>query len=251
MKTLYSLSVSFAFFLAGCQSQPPQAPPAASTPSAPAVSVDPSTAGSIVGTIAFKGAAPKAPTLDMSQDPACPPEPQPSEALAVKNGKLANVFVYVKDGLPAGSFPAPGEPAVLDQKGCRYIPHVMGLMIGQQFKVLNSDIAQHNVHPMPASNPQWNESQMPSGQPITKNFAHAEKMVPIQCNQHPWMRAYVNVMQHPYFAVSAADGTFEIENLPPGEYTLAAVHEKLGEQTLKVKVGPKESAKTAFTFAAQ
>lgn len=252
MKTLYLSLLLVALFLLGCQSQPaPQPPSAAATRSAAVVSIDPSTAGSVSGTIAFKGAAPKPPMLDMSQDPACPPEPQPSEALAAKNGKLPNVFVYVKDGLPPGSFPAPVEPAVLDQKGCRYIPHVLGVMTGQQFKVLNSDIAQHNVHPMPASNPQWNESQMPSGKPITKSFTHAEMMVPIQCNQHPWMRAYVSVMPHPYFAVSGADGTFEIKNLPPGEYTLAAVHEKLGEQTMKVKVGPKESAKAAFTFAAQ
>jgi plastocyanin len=213
--------------------------------------VDPSTAGSITGVVAFKGAAPKPPMLDMSQDPACPPQPQPSEVVAVKNGKLANVFVYVKDGLPSGSFPAPGEPAVLDQKGCRYLPHVVGVLIGQQLKVLNSDIAQHNVHPMPASNPQWNESQMPMGKPITKTFAQPEMMIPVQCNQHPWMRAYVNVMSHPYFAVSAADGTFEIKNLPPGEYTLAAVHEKLGERTMKVKVGAKESATAGFVFAAQ
>jgi hypothetical protein len=252
MKILYSSLLSIALFLLGCQSQPaPQPSSAASMPSAPVVSIDPSTAGSIAGSVTFKGVAPKPPMLDMSQDPACPPEPQPSEVLAVKNGKLANVFVYVKDGLPAGSFAAPGEPVVLDQKGCRYIPHVLGVMTGQQFKVLNSDIAQHNVHPMPANNPQWNESQMPSGKPITKTFAHAEMMVPIQCNQHPWMRAYVSVMPHPYFAVSAVDGTFDIKNLPPGEYTLAAIHEKLGEQTMKVKVGPKESAKAAFTFAPQ
>jgi hypothetical protein len=252
MKILYSPVLAIALFLLGCESRPaPQPSSTAPTPSAAVVTIDPSTAGSIAGTVAFKGAAPKPPMLDMSQDPACPPEPQPSEALAVKNGKLANVFVYVKDGLPAGSFAAPGEPAVLDQKGCRYIPHVLGVMTGQHFKVLNSDIAQHNVHPMPASNPQWNESQMPSGQPIAKHFARTEMMIPVQCNQHPWMRAYVNVMSHPYFAVSAADGTFEIKNLPPGEYTVAAIHEKLGEQTMKVKVGPKESAKAAFTFAPQ
>jgi hypothetical protein len=253
MKTLYTSLLLVALFLLGCQSQPApqQQSSAMPAPSTPGVNVDPSTAGSITGVVAFKGAAPKPPMLDMSQDPACPPQPQPSEVVAVKNGKLANVFVYVKDGLPSGSFPAPGEPAVLDQKGCRYIPRVVGVMIGQQFKVLNSDIAQHNVHPMPASNSQWNESQMPMGKPITKTFGQAEMMVPVQCNQHPWMRAYVNVMSHPYFAVSAADGTFEIKNLPPGEYTLAAVHEKLGEQTMKIKVGPKETAKAGLVFAAQ
>jgi hypothetical protein len=129
------------------------------------------------------------------------------------------------------------------------VPHVMGIMTGQQLKVLNSDFAQHNVHPMPANNPQWNESQMPAGQPIIKTFAHAEMMVPIQCNQHPWMRAYVSVMPHPYFAVSGADGSFTIKNLPPGEYTIAAVHETFGEQTIKIKVGPKKTAVAEFIFA--
>jgi len=251
MKTLYLSLLSFAltFTLLGCQSQPaPQssAPPVASVP---AISVDPNTSGNIAGVVSFKGVAAKLPMLDMSQDPACPSQPQPSDVISVKNGKLGNVFVYVKDGLPPGSFPVPAEPAVLDQKGCRYIPHVVGVMTGQQFKVLNSDTAQHNVHPMPSSNAQWNESQMPLGQPILKSFAKAEMMIPVQCNQHPWMRAYVSVMPHPYFAVSAADGTFHIGNLPPGEYTLAAVHEKFGEQTVKVKVGAKESARADFAFA--
>ncbi len=188
------------------------------------------------------------PSLDMTQDPGCPPQAQPSEAVVAKSGKLANVFVYVKEGLPQGRFPAPGEAAVLDQKGCRYIPHVMGLMAGQPLKILNTDTADHNIHSMPSQNPQWNESQMPTDPPIIKTFARPEMMIPLQCNQHPWMRAYVNVMSHPYFVVSAADGSFQIKNLPPGEYTLVAVHEKLGEQTVKVRVRAKETARADFVF---
>ena len=126
---------------------------------------------------------------------------------------------------------------------------MMGVMVGQPFKILNTDTANHNIHDMPSSNPPFNESQRPTDKPIVKTFSNAELMVPFQCNQHNWMRAYVNVMTHPYFAVSGIDGSFEIKNLPPGEYTLAAVHEKFGEQTMKVKVGPNESAKAAFTFA--
>jgi uncharacterized protein (DUF2141 family) len=104
---------------------------------------------------------------------------------------------------------------------------------------------------MPRNNPDWNETQMPRGAPITKTFQHQEIMVPVQCNQHPWMKAYLSVLPHPYFAVSAPDGSFQIKDLPPGEYTLAAVHEKFGEQTMKIKVGPKETAKASFTFNAR
>jgi hypothetical protein len=236
--------------LLGCKSSQPTPPQPSSPAQLLTVTIDPATAGSIGGVITFKGAPPKLPLLDMTQDPGCPPQPQPSDAIVVKNGKLANVFVYVREGLPQGTFPVPSEPVVLDQKGCRYIPHVMGLMAGQPLKILNTDTADHNIHPMPSKNPQWNESQMPTDPPIIKAFAKPEMMVPLQCNQHPWMRAYVSVMSHPYFAVSAADGSFEIKNLPPGEYTLVAVHEKFGEQTMKVKVGPKESAKADFSFAA-
>src|SRR5579871_772242 len=233
----------------------PSAGPAASAASdsshaAAPVPVDKNTVGTVSGTIAFKGAIPKFPPLDMTQDPGCPPDPQAAEVVAVNHGHLANVFVYVKDGLSAGANPASPEPVVLDQKGCRYVPHVLGLMVGQPLKVLNSDTAGHNVHPMPQSDEDsWNESQMPRGAPIVRAFRHSQIMMPVQCNQHPWMKAYISVMPNPYFAVSAADGTFEIDNLPPGEYTLAAVHEKFGEQTIKIKVAAKETANADFAFA--
>ncbi|HET9364569.1 MAG TPA: carboxypeptidase regulatory-like domain-containing protein, partial [Candidatus Angelobacter sp.] len=209
------------------------------------------TAGSISGVVSFIGVPPKLKPLDMTQDPGCPSSPQPSDAVVVSSGKLANVFVYVKEGLPQGTFAVPSDSVVLDQKGCRYNPHMMGIMAGQQFKVLNTDTANHNIHDMPQSNPAWNESQSPTDKPIFKTFATPEMMIPIQCNQHPWMRAYINVMSHPYFAVSAADGSFTIKNLPPGDYTLAAVHEKFGEQTMHVKVSPKMDTDARFTFAAQ
>lgn len=212
--------------------------------------VDPATTGSISGTISFHGAPPKTASIDMTQDPGCPSQPQPSQTLVVNDGHLGNVFVYIKDGLPRGRFAIPPEPAVLDQKGCRYVPHVLGLMAGQQLKILNTDTADHNVHDLPRNNPEWNESQKPTDPAVVKTFPHPEIMIPIQCNQHPWMKAYLNVMSNPYFAVSAADGAFRIDNLPPGEYTLAAVHEKLGERTMKVRVGAKEAAKADFSFAA-
>ncbi|HET9838938.1 MAG TPA: carboxypeptidase regulatory-like domain-containing protein, partial [Candidatus Angelobacter sp.] len=199
----------------------------------------------------FRGAPPKLKPLDMSQDPACPSGPQPGDAVMIIGGKLADVFVYIKEGVPQGTFAVPTEPAVLDQRGCRYVPHVLGIMTGQQLKILNSDKADHNIHSMSSNNPMWNESQTANSKPVLESFVNPEMMVPVQCNQHPWMRAYINVMSHPYFAVTSADGSFAIKNLPPGEYTLAAVHEKFGEQTLKVKVGPKMDSDARFTFAAQ
>ena len=191
------------------------------------------------------------PMLDLSADPACPPDPQPPDVVVVNNGKLANVFIYVKQGLEKFSFGPPTEPAVLDQKKCRYVPHVLGLMVGQKLRVLNDDSAEHNVHPMARNNPQWNESQMPHGDPIVKSFQHPELMMPVECNQHPWMEMYLNVMEHPYFAVSAEDGSFQIKNLPPGEYTVGAIHEKFGEQTVKVTVAPKQTAAANFAFTSK
>jgi plastocyanin len=251
-----SLSIFFfvIFLCVGCsKSEKPAgetaATPSPTTPAAPLV--DKSTAGTIMGTVVFKGPAGKLKTIDMTQDPSCPPDPQTPDVMVASNGKLANVFVYIKDGLGQFSFPTPGEPAILDQKGCRYVPHVLGLMAGQTLKVLNSDLTEHNVHPMPRNNGDWNEFQMARGAPLTKTFQHPEIMMPVQCNQHPWMKAYLSVLPHPYYAVTAQDGSFQIKDLPPGEYAVVAIHEKLGEQTVKIKVGPKETAKTSFSFTAQ
>jgi len=251
MKYIFRTQIFLILLVLGCSKSPePQsgAPSATQTAQAPAA-VDKSTLGSIFGTISFKGAAPKLPALDLSADPACPPDPQPQDVIVIKNGHLANVFVYIKSGLPKGSYPLPAQPAVLDQKGCRYVPHVMGLMVGQRFEVRNSDNAEHNVHPMPKHNSEWNESQNPHGQPIVKTFQHPEMMMPVQCNQHPWMEMYVNVLEHPFFAVSNEDGSFQIKDLPPGEYTVTAVHEKFGEQSMQVTVAPKQSASAHFAFS--
>jgi plastocyanin len=247
MKILMFLLV-LGLAVAGCRQSPPPAQSASSSSAEAPITIDPATAGSIAGSISFQGTKLKLPAIDMTADPACPAQGQTSDAIVINEGKLANVFVYVKEGLPLGRYAAPSEAVVLDQRGCRYVPHVLGVMAGQPLKILNSDHADHNVHAMPSANPQWNESQMPTDPPIVKSFVKPEMMVAMQCNQHPWMRAYVNVMAHPYYAVSAADGKFAIRNLPPGEYTLVAVHEKFGDQSSKVKVGPRENARADFTF---
>ena len=237
--------------LSGCNKSQPSSESSSAAPKPATITVDAATAGSIEGTVSFKGTAPKMKPLDMTQDPGCPSQPQPADAVVVNVGKLANVFVYVKEGLPPGTFAVSSETVVLDQKGCRYIPHMLGIMAGQPLRITNTDTADHNIHDMPSKNKAFNESQMPTSKPIVKTFANPEMMIPVQCNQHPWMRAYINVMPHPYFAVSASDGSFAIKNLPPGEYTLAAVHEKFGEQTMKVKVGQKMDTDVRFAFAAQ
>src|SRR5260370_41805937 len=170
--------------LAGCTGPQPTDPQPASPnyQAAPVINIDRSPAGSVPGVISFKGAAPKLPALDMSQDPACPNDRQPSEAIVLKSNKLANVFVYVKDGLPTGRFPAPAEPAVLDQKGCRYLPNEMGIMDVQSFKGLNSELAQHNVHPIPSRDSPSSESPMPMGPAITKTLANTDEMVDSTCH---------------------------------------------------------------------
>lgn len=224
-------------------------------PSSP-TTIDPETAASFHGTIHFQGKAPAAVEIDMGMDPGCTiavKEPNYSQQFVVNNGRLGNVFVYVKRGLEGKNFAVPGDPVILDQKGCRYEPHVTALMAGQTLRVLNSDPTMHNIHAQPntPSNPEWNMSQMPKGAPIEKVFHDPEVMMPFKCNQHPWMKAYVNVAANPFYAVSDSAGNFEIKGLPPGEYTIAAVHEALGEQTQQISVSSKEKKVADFTFAAQ
>lgn len=255
MKIIFPSLLLTATLIAGCSQRSQPLDGAASSSSSSGkptsfVTVDPGTAGEIAGVVNFTGALPKLASIDMTADPMCPQKSQPAETVAVKNGKLANVFVYVKEGLPPGAFPSPITPVVLSQQACRYVPRVMGIMVKQPLKITNDDQANHNIHDMPNHNPQWNEEQQPSDKPVMKSFPNPEMMLALQCNQHPWMRAYVNVMSNPYFAVSGDDGRFEIKTLPPGEYTLAAVHEKFGEKTVKIKVASKENAKAQFDFSA-
>lgn len=245
--------LSMFLILAGCgkKEQPAAEQKTAEQPAEQAAPIDPATAATITGAVSFEGTPPKPVKLDMSQDPACAGKgTNMSETAVVDNGKLANVFVYVKDGLGNRTFPPPTEPATLDQDGCRYHPHVLGVMAGQTVKILNSDNTTHNIHPTPRDNREWNESQPPKGAPIEKSFGRQEVLIPVKCNQHPWMKMYIGVVKHPFFAVTAKDGKFELKGLPPGTYKIAAVHEKFGEQEMDVTVGPKESKSADFSFKA-
>jgi plastocyanin len=236
--------------LAGCGKKEEEQP-AAATPAATAVPaatpIDPATAASVSGTVKFDGAAPAPIKIDMSQDPACKGT-NTAENIVVSGGHLANVFVYVKEGLGNRTFDIPKDPVTLDQSGCKYHPHVLGVMAAQEIKIVNSDPTTHNIHPQPKDNREWNESQPPSSAPLDKNFAREEIMLPVKCNQHPWMKMYVNVTKSPFYAVTGPDGKFEIKGLPPGDYTLAFVHEKFGEQDQKLTLAAKDSKTVDVTF---
>jgi plastocyanin len=214
-----------------------------------ATPIDPATAATINGTVKLDGAAPKASKIDMSQDPACKGMNE-AENVVVANGDLANVFVYVKDGLGSRTFDVPKDEVVLDQSGCKYHPHVLGVMAGQTVQIKNDDQTTHNIHPTPKDNREWNESQPPSSAPLEKTFAREEIMLPVKCNQHPWMKMYVNVVKTPFYAVTDKSGKYEIKGLPPGDYTIAFVQEKLGEQDQKVTVAAKDSKTVDQTFKA-
>lgn len=216
--------------------------------------------GTITGKVNLNGTAPAPKPIDMSQDGACATaNPNPiSEEISAKDGKLANVLVYIKDGQVTGqskigalSFPAPADDATLDQQGCRYVPHVLGLRAKQPIKIINSDPTTHNVNVQAKSNEKWNQSQTQGAAPIVKSFARSEVLVPVKCNQHPWMKSYIAVLNHPFFAVTKEDGTFELKGVPPGTYTLVAWQEKLGEKTAQVTVGAKGTVTVPdFTFDA-
>jgi len=225
---------------------------AAPASAAPAAKIDEASAATITGKVAFTGQAPTARNLDMSATPACArahSTPQKSEEVLVNgNGTLRNVFVWVKSGLPDTQWPASSDTKELDQDGCMYKPHVLGVMIGQNIQIKNSDPTNHNIHPLPKINQEWNESQPPKGESKTKSFAREEVMIAVKCNVHPWMRSYIGVVGHPFFAVTGDDGTFTIKGLPPGNYTLEAWHEKYGPQDIQVTVAPKDSKTVDFTF---
>jgi plastocyanin len=216
--------------------------------------------GSVSGVISFTGTAPAAKKIDTSADPVCgqkSPNLMTDDSI-VTDGKLANTFIYVKEGTVEGgkkitdyTWATPNSAVQLDQNGCHYAPHVMGVQVNQKVSITNSDATQHNIHPTPKLNPEWNQTQANGAAPIEKTFARPEVLIPVKCNQHPWMKAYIGVMRHPFFAVSAKDGAYEIKGLPPGTYTVVAWKEGGAngtEKTMQVTVPANGSAKADFAF---
>lgn len=206
-------------------------------------------AASVTGKVVFKGTVPPPQKIDMSTDPACGGSVKTEEPLAAADGSVQNVFVYVKQGLEGKNFEAPKDSVVLDQKGCHYQPHVLGLQTGQTLEIVNSDSTLHNVHGLPANSKQFNLGMPIKGMKLKRKFDKPEIMVRFKCDVHPWMSAYVGVVPHPFFAVTDDKGSFEIKNLPPGTYTIEAWHEKFGTQTQQVTVDETGAKTVDFSFA--
>lgn len=237
------------------------------SPDTNATSDTPSTAkpfsgptGTVTGVIAFNGTVPAAKKIDTSADPVCG-QRNPNlvtEDTLVKDGKLANVFIYIKDGTGTdgtkfADYPwaTPTTAVALDQNGCHYKPHVIGIQTNQKLSITNSDPTQHNIHPTPKQNPEWNQTQPNGAPPIEKTFARSEVLIPVKCNQHPWMKAYVGVLKHPFFAVSAEDGTYSLKGVPPGTYNVVAWKEGGADgqsKTMSVTVTANGSATADFAF---
>jgi len=247
-----ALGFTLAASIVACGGGSKETAPAEST--APSgKTVDSSTAGDINGVIAFDGVAPKNEPIKMNADPVCTkenPTPQSQETYEVADGKLANVFVYVKDGLSGYTFDAPTAVVTFDQKNCRYHPHVFGVQVNQPVEIVNSDPTLHNIHALPKGNAEFNTGQPIKDMKTEHTFTAKEVMVPFKCDVHGWMNAYVGVLDHPYFVTTGKDGSFELKGLPPGTYTLEAWHEKLGPMTQSVTIGAKETKEVNFAFKA-
>lgn len=211
-------------------------------------------ASTVTGTVTFDGKVPTLRPLAMEADPVCAKKhagkPVPNEMLVLGNGNtMGNIMVWVSKGVPAGkSWPAPKDPVTIDQNGCQYKPHVMGIMVGQTYKILNSDGVLHNIHTLPKANASYNKGMPGTMKEATTTFNKPEPVFPVKCDVHPWMQAYVGVFTHPFFSVTGADGKFTISGLEPGTYEITAWHERLGTQTASVTVGASDTKTQNFKF---
>ncbi len=188
----------------------------------------------------------------MSGEPACAEAHHGAvydESVVVNpNGTLANAFIYIKSGLEGKRFEVPAAPVTIDQRGCWFHPRVLGIQTGQTLQVTNSDPVTHNIHPLAQINREWNHSQGQGDSPLARRFIKPEVMIRVKCNIHSWMHAFIGVVENPYFAVTGSDGTFEIRNVPPGDYVIEVWQETLGIQERKITVSPAGEVETNFTF---
>lgn len=219
------------------------------------VPTDTANESKVIGKVTLSGPGPKDLAINMAADPLCAKlhsRPAMSEEVVLgSENALANVVVYVSEGLGDRTFDAPKQPAVLEQKGCQYRPHVIALMAGQKLLVENSDPTTHNIHPLPTNNREWNQSQAQGVPPIEATFGREEITIPVKCNIHAWMKCYIAVFKHPHFAVTGNDGTFVLKDLPAGSYTITAWQERFGTLTQKVTISPQEVKRVEFIFKPQ
>ncbi len=241
------------FFSCGRRPQSQPGAPSSGSRAAKPTPINLATVGEISGTIYFKGQAPSLPIIHMGGDPVCASKHQGKPVYAKDgkvnpNGTLPNVFVFVKAGAGKYIFAPPSKPVVLAQKGCMYVPHVLGIQAGQQLKIISEDPTMHNVHLIAKNNPEWNVSQAPGAPPIVKTFSRPEVMMTAECNQHPWMRCYIGAVGNPFYAVTGTDGQYALKGVPPGAYTIEAWTATFGTQIRQVVVRPKQTTKADFTF---
>jgi plastocyanin len=212
-------------------------------------------ASTVNGTVTFDGKPPALKPLSVEAEPVCHKKhgskPAPNEALVLGAGNtMGNILVWVSKGLPAGkTFPVPKTPVTLDQDGCVYKPHVMGIMVGQTYRILNNDGILHNIHTLPKVNPAFNRGQPATVKEMTTSFPKPENVFQVKCDVHPWMSAYIGVFTHPFFATTGPDGKFSIPNLDPGTYEITAWHERLGTQSASITVAANETKAQNFKFA--
>jgi carboxypeptidase family protein len=249
---LITVIAPLALVACGGSSQAPPPPPSTTTaaPAGGAAATSTGGSGSISGKVTFTGTPPAPEKIKVSADPKCQElhkEGLERQSVRVKDGGLADTFVYLKSGV-TGDFPAPTAEVVLDQHGCMYEPAMLGMQVNQPLKIRNSDDTLHNIHPRPTVNAEFNIGQPRKGMETTKTFDKEEVMIPVGCDVHPWMRAYISVLDNPFYAVTKDDGTFEIKGLPAGEYEIEAFHGKLKSQDQKVTVKDGETAALNFTF---
>jgi len=211
--------------------------------------------GEIVGKVYFRGKAPMLRPIRMDKDPVCASQQSgtvlPEDGRVNENGTLPNAFVHISKGTGNLSAPAPTKPATLTQKGCLYDPHVLGIVVGQRLQVISEDQTTHNIHIRPKENREWNVTQQPGQLLVTTKFSHPEIMIPVRCNLHPWMEAFIGVVSNPYFAVTGDDGSFVIRGVPLGDYTLAIWTATFGTQERQATVRSGESTTVDFTFASE
>jgi len=188
----------------------------------------------------------------MHQDPACAVEREAQvyseEVVLNSDSTLANVFVYIKEGLAQQHYAAPAEAKILDQRHCRYTPHVIGIQAGQTLKILNSDPTFHNVHASAQKNKAFNLGMSKVEKVKTRTFDQTEVMIALRCNVHPWMSAYVGVVDHPFYRVTDSTGSFKLQAMPAGEYVVAAWHEVFGSISQEIKLAENETKTLVFIF---